>query len=81
MASSGLWKKFIITKINTYHRWHFGSFPKIDEILARLQLAKYSNSIDLRGGYHHITLSPKIRHKCAFTTIFGKYEFLSMLLD
>ena len=33
-------------------------------------------SIDLRSGYHHITLSKDSRAKTAFVTPFGKYEFL-----
>ena len=48
--------------------------PKIDEILARLQTSKIFTRLDLISGYYHI----KCRHKSAFTTIFGKYEFLGM---
>ena len=49
--------------------------PKIDKILARVKDSKYFTSIDLRGGYYYIILSPETRLKGAFTILFGKYEF------
>ena len=53
--------------------------PKVDEMLACLHSSKFFTSFDLRSGYYHIKLSPEMRHKSAFTTIFGKYKFLKML--
>ena len=50
--------------------------PKIDEMYAKLKGAKVFSTIDLRSGYHHITLSKSSRAKTAFVTPFGKYEFL-----
>ena len=32
----------------------------------------------MRGGYCYITLIQETRHKCAFTTTVGKYEYLRM---
>ena len=50
--------------------------PKIDEMYAKLKGAKIFSTIDLRSGYHHITLGKSSRAKTAFVTPFGKYEFL-----
>ena len=43
---------------------------------AKLKGAKVFSTIDLRSGYHHITLGKSYRAKTAFVTPFGKYEFL-----
>ena len=43
---------------------------------AKLKGAKVFSTIDLRSGYHHITLGKSSRAKTAFVTPFGKYEFL-----
>ena len=50
--------------------------PKIDEMYAKLKGAKVFSTIDLRSGYHHITLGKSSRAKTAFVTPFGKYRFL-----
>ena len=43
---------------------------------AKLKDAKVFSTIDLRSGYHHITLGKDSRAKTAFVTPLGKYEFL-----
>ena len=50
--------------------------PKIDEMYVKLKGAKVFSTIDLRSGYHHITLGKSTRAKTAFVIPFGKYEFL-----
>ena len=42
----------------------------------KLKGAKVFSTIDLRSGYHHITLGKSSRAKTAFVTPFGKYAFL-----
>ena len=42
----------------------------------KLKGAKVFSTIDLRSGYHHITLGKSSRAKMAFVTPFGKYKFL-----
>jgi len=49
--------------------------PKIDEMYGQLCGAKVFTSLDLRSGYHHISLSPDSQKKSAFVTPMGKYEF------
>ena len=43
---------------------------------AKLKGAKVFSTIDLRSGYHHITLGKSSRAKMAFVTPFGNYKFL-----
>ena len=50
--------------------------PKINELFARLEGAKVFSTIDLRQGYHHIALTDESIPKTAFTTPWGKWEFL-----
>ena len=49
--------------------------PNIENLLARLQGAKYFSILDLRSGYHHIGLHKNSRHLTAFTTPAGKFEY------
>ena len=49
--------------------------PKIDEIYARLKGSNIYSTFDMRSGYYHMVLSEKSRHKSAFVSSFGKWEF------
>jgi Reverse transcriptase (RNA-dependent DNA polymerase)/RNase H-like domain found in reverse transcriptase len=52
--------------------------PRIEEALDRLHGAKYFSSMDLASGYHQNAVEEKDRHKTAFTTPFGLYEYTRM---
>ena len=52
--------------------------PKIDEIFSLLKGGKFFTALDLWSGYHHIKLDEDSIPKSAFTTIFGKFEFLRL---
>ena len=49
--------------------------PKIDEMLAKCKGAKVFSTIDLRMGYHHISLTEDSKLKSAFTTPYGTFMF------
>jgi Reverse transcriptase (RNA-dependent DNA polymerase). len=52
--------------------------PNISEIMDLLGGAKYFSVLDLASGFHQIEVEPRDRHKTAFSTSFGHYEFNRM---
>ena len=52
--------------------------PKIGELFALLKAAKYFTALDLCSGYYYIKLDKESICKSAFTTVFGKFEFLRL---
>ena len=60
---------------------NFWRIPKKEKMLAKLWLSKFFIGLNIRSGYYHMKLSPERRHKCPFTTIFGKYKFLSHTIE
>ena len=47
---------------------------KIDHIWAKVKGAWYFLSLDIRAGYHHISIHPDSRPKPAFTCLYGKLQ-------
>ena len=49
--------------------------PRFDDLIDRLQSARYFTKIDLRTGYHQVKVSKEDVSKTAFRTRYGYYEF------
>ncbi len=49
--------------------------PDINQLFERLAGARYFSKVDLTSGYHQIAVAPPDRHKTAFITRYGLYEF------
>ena len=54
------------------------SLPKINELFALLKGVKYFIALDLWSCYYHIKLDEESILESAFTTVFGKFEFLRL---
>ena len=52
--------------------------PKVEDIFSQLNGAKYFSTLDLCEGYHHIPLDKSSIPKTAFTSPFGKYEYIKV---
>jgi hypothetical protein len=52
--------------------------PRIDELIDRLGKAKYISTLDLARGYWQVPMEEESRHKTAFTTPYGLYQFRVM---
>ena len=48
--------------------------PKVEDIFAQLNGAKYFSTLDLQAGHLHILVDDSLIPKTAFTSPFGKYE-------
>ena len=66
----------VITAGKTKGQISIHPLPKIDKMYAKLKGAKVFSTIDLRSGYHHISLGKSSRAKTTFVMPFGKYKFL-----
>ena len=49
--------------------------PNISEMRDRLRDAKVFSKIDLRDGFYNILVAPEDRHKTAFRTRYGHFQF------
>ena len=52
--------------------------PRIDDTLDALRGTKYFSSVDLKQGYYQIGMNPYDKHKTAFVTHCGLYQFKVM---
>ena len=49
--------------------------PLIEEILARLQKARWYTKLDLHDGYYHLCIAEGEEWKTAFRTRYGHFEY------
>ena len=54
------------------------SMPRVEEIFLKLNSAKYFSTLDCHSGYHHTPLNEDSIPKTAFTSSFGKYEYMKV---
>ncbi|GBG72804.1 hypothetical protein CBR_g12372 [Chara braunii] len=65
-------------KLNAQTVKNVGPLPRIDDLLERLGGAKYFSKLDLKSGYHQISIQPNDRYKTAFKTRYGHFEWVVM---
>ena len=64
--------------LNKVMRKFVWPMSKVEDIFSQLNGAKYFSTLDLRAGYHHIRLTADSIPKTAFTSPFGKYEYVKV---
>ncbi|GBG69803.1 hypothetical protein CBR_g4632 [Chara braunii] len=65
-------------KLNAQTVKNAGPLPRIDDLLERLGGAKCFSKLDLKSGYHQISIQPNDRYKTAFKTRYGHFEWVVM---
>ena len=64
--------------LNKVTRKFIWPMSKVEDTFSQLNGAKYFSTLDLRAGYHHIGLTTDSIPKTAFTSPFGKYEYVKV---
>ncbi|GBG89995.1 hypothetical protein CBR_g50086 [Chara braunii] len=65
-------------KLNAQTVKNAGPLPRIDDLLERLGGAKFFSKLDLKSGYHQISIRPNDCYKTAFKTRYGHFEWVVM---
>ena len=65
--------------LNKVTRKFIWPMPKVEDIFSQLNGTKYFSILDLTAGYHHIPLDEESIPKTAFTSPFGKYQYIKVL--
>ncbi|GBG80622.1 hypothetical protein CBR_g31082 [Chara braunii] len=65
-------------KLNAQTVKNVGPLPRIDDLLERLGGAKFFSKLDLKSGYHQISIRPNDCYKTAFKTRYGHFEWVVM---
>ena len=65
-------------KLNAQSRTDAYPMPRIEDILDRVGKAKFITTLDLTRGYWQVPVADEDRHKTAFTSPFGLYQFCVM---
>ncbi|GBG88949.1 hypothetical protein CBR_g48559 [Chara braunii] len=64
------------SKLNAQTVKNAGPLPRIDDLLERLGGAKYFSKLNLKLGYHQISIRPNGRYTSAFKTRYGHSEWV-----
>jgi len=62
----------LLNKITVKNRF---PLPRVDDCLDKLKHARVFSGLDLQSGYHQLPIDPEHRHKTAFRTPFGLYQW------
>ena len=63
-------------KLNAQSRIDAYPMPRIEDILDKVGEAKFITTLDLARGYWQVPVADEDKHKIAFTSPFGLYQFV-----
>ena len=64
--------------LNKFTQKFVWPMPSVEDIFSELNAVKYFSTLNLHTGYHHIPFNEDSFPKTAFTSPFGKYEYLKV---
>ncbi|GBG62896.1 hypothetical protein CBR_g34268 [Chara braunii] len=65
-------------KLNAHTIKNMGPLPCIDDLLEHLGTTQYFSKLDLKSGYHQMSIQPNDRYKSAFNMRYGHFEWVVM---
>ena len=65
-------------RLNSVSKSDAYPMPRIDDLIDQLGKARYLTTLDLTRGYWQVPVAADVRHKTAFVTPFGLYQFTVM---
>ena len=77
-GDGGKWLVIDYWALNKVTRKFTWPMPKVKDNFSKLNGAKYFTTLDLWAGYHHIPLDKSSIPKTAFSSPFGKYEYIKV---
>ena len=76
---SGEWRLCVdYRRLNAYTVKNKFPMPIVEELFEELYGAAWFTTLDLRSGFHQISVKPEDQYKTAFHTHHGHYEYLVM---
>ena len=54
------------------------SLPNMNDLFTKFRNCRFFSTLDLGSGYHHVRVKPADRHKTAFITPWGLFEWVRM---
>lgn len=69
-----------LRKVNQVTKLEAFPIPLIEDVIDRLQGATYISTLDIAWGYWQVPIHPDDRHKTAFTTTEGRFEWKVMTM-
>ena len=61
-------------------QWSCWPIPSIEEIFDTLQAGAYFTTIDMSWGFYHLPMEPRSQNYTAFSSPFGSFKWLRMLM-
>ena len=65
-------------RLNSVSQFDAYPMPRVDDLIDQIGQAKFISTLDLTRGYWQVPVAEEARHKTAFITPFGLFQFIVM---